>query len=145
MWHIHGMTVEASVESNLYGTVPPTNYLGVFSEHPPAVKKAVEFLEFKKADVAQATGVATALVRYDSRASEMLRQRLEEIATICELVADHFAGDIAKAALWFRVANPMLGGASPRDMIRLGRYKKLLSFVLSARQSEKHAEVARGK
>jgi hypothetical protein len=34
--------------------------------------------------------------------------------------------------LWFKVPNPLLGDVAPRDMIRFGRYKKLLKFIQSA-------------
>ena len=54
-----------------------------------------------------------------------------EIGIICELVAGYFDGDIQKTYLWFTVPNPILG-MSPRDMIRYGRYRKLLRFVKSA-------------
>ena len=37
-----------------------------------------------------------------------------------------------KTKLWFQTPNPMLGNVSPRDMIRLGRYNKLVRFVTQA-------------
>jgi hypothetical protein len=37
-----------------------------------------------------------------------------------------------KTKLWLQTPNPMLGNASPRDMIRFGRYNKLLRFVTQA-------------
>jgi len=60
--------------------------------------------------------------------------RLREIANIANLVAEFFAGDAQKVGLWFEIANPMLGNISPRDMIRIGRYKRLLNFVIVARE-----------
>lgn len=54
-----------------------------------------------------------------------------EIATICELVAEHL-GSREKAALWFKISNPLLGNISPRDMLRMGRFKKLQRFVVEA-------------
>jgi hypothetical protein len=36
--------------------------------------------------------------------------------------------------LWFEIANPMLGNISPRNMIRIGRLKRLLKFVMTARE-----------
>jgi hypothetical protein len=55
-----------------------------------------------------------------------------EIATLCALVAQSFRGDVVKTALWFKMTNPLLGNASPRGMIRLGRYDKLRRFVMEA-------------
>ena len=52
-------------------------------------------------------------------------QCLEQIANICNLVAEFFEGDPATAALGFRTANPRLGNIYPRDMVRRGRLKRL--------------------
>jgi hypothetical protein len=35
--------------------------------------------------------------------------------------------------------NPILGNISPRNMIRAGRYKRLINFVLGAREAERAA------
>ena len=70
------------------------------------------------------------------RFPEPVAPRLREIANIANLVAEFFAGDAQKVGLWFEIANPMLGNISPRDMIRIGRYKRLLNFVIDARQAE---------
>lgn len=128
--------METSVADSLFGTVPESNYLGLFGEgQPNLLKKTVDFLEFKKNDVASATNIPVHSVRFDARFPAEAKERLTEIATICELVAQHFQGDVAKTALWFKVANPLLGNLSPRDQIRLGRYRKVLKFVLQAREA----------
>ena len=48
-----------------------------------------------------------------------------ELEQLCEQVVGFFEGDVNRAALWFRLPNPLLGDVSPRDMIRYGRYAKL--------------------
>ena len=55
-----------------------------------------------------------------------------ELEQLCEQVVEFFEGDVAKAALWFRLPNLLLGDISPRDMIRYGRYAKLQEFVVEA-------------
>ena len=70
--------------------------------------------------------------RYDDCVPEQVRVRLEEIAAIINLVAQQFDGDAAKTAVWFNARNPLLGDASPCDMIRLGRYQRLRSFIMQA-------------
>jgi hypothetical protein len=60
-----------------------------------------------------------------------LRERLIEWATAINLVANFF-GDGDKALLWFQTPNPLLGNMTPRDMIRVGRFKKLLKFIQTA-------------
>ncbi len=69
------------------------------------------------------------LILYDVRIPTELKDLLSEIAIVCELVAEYFNGDATKIALWFKMENPALGGISPRDMIRYGRFKKLKAFI----------------
>ena len=45
-----------------------------------------------------------------------------------DLVGTYF-NDHDKTMLWFQVPNPLLGDMSPRDAIRVGRFKKLLKFI----------------
>lgn len=59
-------------------------------------------------------------------------ERGSDAEEICSLVADHFGGDREKAALWFRIKNPMLGGLSPRDLLVCGRGAQLKRRVLEA-------------
>jgi len=35
----------------------------------------------------------------------------------------------AKGILWFETPNPLLGGISPLDMIKIGRHEKLFKFI----------------
>jgi hypothetical protein len=92
----------------------------------------VRFLDLTKDDVARLAGVAPASVRFDRKAPRDLLERLTEVAATCTLVAEFFAGDATKCALWFRTPNPLLGEISPREMIRLGETKKLRGFIMDA-------------
>ena len=72
--------------------------------------------------------------------------RLREFANIANLVPEDFNGAVNKVSLWFELQNPMLGNISPRNMIGGGRYKRLLNFVLDAREAEAAAgAVAQGQ
>ena len=75
-------------------------------------------------------------VRYDGHIPDQVRVRLEEIAATINLVAKQFDGDTAKTASWFKARNPLLGDVSPRDMIRLGRYQRLRSFIMQAMKGQ---------
>ena len=75
-------------------------------------------------------------VRYDNYVPEQARVRLEEIAATINLVAQQFDGDVAKTAAWFYARNPLLGDASPCDMIRLGRYQRLRSLIMQAMKGQ---------
>jgi hypothetical protein len=43
-----------------------------------------------------------------------------------------FSQDANKAKLCFLIPNPTLGNVTPVDLIKMGRVRKLLSFVRSA-------------
>ncbi|MGE0030713.1 MAG: hypothetical protein AB7T20_06310 [Steroidobacteraceae bacterium] len=116
----------------LFRTISPIDHLEFWSNHAFQARSVAEFLELKNSEVAKIAGVAKSSVRYDNEIPRDLRERLEEIANICNLVAQYFEGDAGKTALWFRTKNPILGEISPRDMIRFGRYDKLRRFIVGA-------------
>src|ERR1700756_2634198 len=115
----------------LFDTVAQEDYLGFWADQTLNARKVVDFLDLDKRDVAKLAGVAPASVRFDQKIPKEVLERLQEIANICGLVAQFFAGDVAKTALWFKTANPLLGNIAPRDMIRYGRYEKLRRFVMN--------------
>ena len=123
---------------SLFETVPRADYFhfGQGSDFNP--KAVTELLGLKKHEVSKLAQVAESSVRYDQESPRKVRDRLEEIASIINMVAEVFEGDPAKTALWFKTSNPMLGDVSPRDMIRLGRYDKLRKFIVGARME--HAQ-----
>lgn len=94
--------------------------------------RVTDFLRLEKRDVSRIASVSDKSVRYDDKMPGAVRDRLEEIANIVNLVAGTFQGDITKTSLWFKTQNPILGDVSPRDMIRLGRYDRLRKYVVEA-------------
>ena len=60
-----------------------------------------------------------------------LKEHLTVWATTLNLV-DGFFKDKDKTILWFSIPNPLLGDMTPRDLIRVGRFKKLLNFIQTA-------------
>lgn len=117
---------------DIFSTVPEKDYLSLYPDNNPKYQDVVKYLNFKKEDVSKATGVPLSSVRYDEKMPSELQERIMEWATLLNLVAEHFLGDAGKTVLWFTTINPLLGNITPRDMIRFGKYKKLLSFVLNA-------------
>jgi hypothetical protein len=110
--------------------------LHLYRDGHPDYKRIADLTKLSKADLSKISQVAKSSVRFDAHIPEPVAARLREIANIANLVAEFFAGDAQKVGLWFEIANPMLGNASPRDMIRFGRYKRLLNFVIDAREAE---------
>lgn len=116
----------------LFRTVPKDDRFHLFNKGVPDGERVVKLLNYKKADVSSAANVPISSVRYESnKMPAELKERLTEWATALNLVANFFQ-DNDKAILWFRMPNPLLGDMSPRDMIRVGRFKKLLHFIQSA-------------
>jgi hypothetical protein len=121
-----------TLTQNIYSTVPKKDYLSFFKGDEPSCNRIVNFFNFKKKDISQAAEVPLNSVRYDSKMPKELHDRLKEWAILVNLVAEHFKGDATKTALWFTTPNPLLGNIIPRDMIRIGRYKKLFKFIYEA-------------
>lgn len=119
-------------QAALFNTVPDKDYFHFFDKDSVDGQKVVDILKYKKADVASAANVPLASVRYEpQKMPTELRERLTEWAIALNLVEGFFQ-DQKKTILWFSIPNPLLGDMSPRDMIRVGRFKKLLNFVQTA-------------
>ena len=125
----------AMPQQALFRTVSQSDPLKFWSNHGLDYKRVSEFLELGKNELSKLGGVSKESVRFDAKIPADLRERLDQIANIISLVSEYFEGDARKTALWFKTPNPMLGEVSPRDMIRLGRYKRLSKFIHQANQA----------
>ena len=115
--------------AQLFDTVEKMDYLGFMEDKELNYKKVADFLDFDRKDLSRMTSLSVGSVRFDSKIPAPLAQRLEEIANIANRITSVFDGDANKSALWFRTPNPMLGEIAPRDMLRMGRYKRLVKFI----------------
>lgn len=120
----------------LTNNIAKTDYIGFWKGEAPDYQRISDFLDMNKREASQMAGVARTTVRYDDRIPRELADRLEQIANIVNRVAAIFDGDLIKTGLWFRTPNPLLGEVSPRDMLRMDRYKRLSKFVTEAEQSQ---------
>ena len=119
----------------LFDSIPESDICGLYEKGGGInYKKVIDTINFKNDDVATATNLPRTSVRYDAKMPSELKERLMEWAIAISLVAEHFK-DASKAMMWFQAPNPMLGGITPRDMIRLGRFKKLMKYIQSALDS----------
>ena len=125
-----------SNEATLFANVPKSNYLSLFDNEKLNYEKVIDYLEFKKAELAKITGVPITSIRYDWRIPKEVQERCMQWAVALELVAQFFK-DANKAVLWFKIPNPMLGNVTPRDMIRVGRFKKLFSIIQNSLNDNK--------
>lgn len=144
LWHNEGKSMVkryllmSALSHGIFSNIPEKDFLSLLDKGEARASKVIDFVGFKKGDVAKAAGVPPSSVRYDERMPQILKDKLREWANLFNLVAQFFGGDPIKTALWFKTANPMLGDISPRDMIRFGRYQKLLKFILDALSENQH-------
>jgi hypothetical protein len=130
IWSFYGMEITLS-SVNLFGTVPKEDRLALFASGHTDYKKVVRLLEFNKSDVAKASSVPSISVRYDQKIPKELADRVQEWAIALNMVAQFFQDEL-KTILWFKTPNPLLGNITPRDMIRVGRFRKLQRFIQNA-------------
>jgi hypothetical protein len=121
--------------TQLFGNVARQDHLHFKQDGHLDYRKVASFLDLSKKDLSAIADVERSSVRFDEKIPADLAQRLDEIANIANLVAEVFGGDAEKTALWFKTPNYMLGEVAPRDMIRMGRYKRLLKFIQEARDA----------
>lgn len=112
----------------LFNTVPKEEVFNFYENGKLDCKKVVNFFGYHTKDVAKATGIPERSIRYDNRIPENLYTHLIEWANAINLVGSFFR-DPQKTVLWFEVPNPLLGNLSPKEMIKLGRFKKLIKFI----------------
>ena len=115
----------------LFNTVPKEDRLALFPSGHTDYQKVVRLLNFSKSEVAKASNIPSISVRYDRKIPRELAERLQEWAIVLNRVAQYFQ-DEHKTLLWFKTPNPLLGNITPRDMIRVGRFRKLQRFIQNA-------------
>jgi hypothetical protein len=128
--------------ATLFSNIPQQDLLGFGLGPQFQPRRVTEWLDLRKTDVSRVADVSPNSVRYDEEIPVAMRDRLEEIAMTCNLVAQAFDGDVVKTAIWFKARNPLLGDVSPRDMVRLGRFDRLRKFIINAMNERAAPRVA---
>jgi len=121
-----------STDTALFSNVARKDYLDIMDQGEPRYEKVAKFLGFENRDVAQAAGIPISKVRLDAKIPAEVVERFREWAVVLNLVAQFFEGDGEKTNLWFTMPNPLLGGVAPRDMLRVGRFRRLYQFIIDA-------------
>lgn len=116
----------------LFDSVYHNDSLKFWRDHGLDYERVRDIVGLSNSDLSRVAEIARSSVRFDSRIPPELKDRMEQIANCCAMLADHFNGDAQKVSLWFKAPNPMLGNVSPRDMIRYGRFAKLQRFIVEA-------------
>jgi uncharacterized protein (DUF2384 family) len=122
----------SKINPTIFSSIPMSDELGLFNKTgKPDYGKVKDILGYTKQEISVASGVPFGSIRFDGKVPTELTERITEWATAIALVHSFFK-DEAKTMLWFKVPNPMLGDVAPRDMIKVGRFKKLLKFIQTA-------------
>jgi predicted nucleotidyltransferase len=129
----------ASPPPTLFGTIAERDYLQFWQAGRFQPQRVMRFIGLSKAEAAALASISPSSVRFDHKAPRDLLDRLTEIAATCELVAQYFAGNAAKVAVWFKTPNPELGDFAPRDLIRMGQHEKLHRLVMRTLAEESQA------
>lgn len=110
------------------------NYLGLVDEDGHVdVDKTADVMDISRSQLAEVFGLTSEQIRPE-RLSEKAAERVKELAAALDYVAETFNGDIKKTKYWIKTPNINFGGSTPRDLILRGRYKRVLSFILSAKK-----------
>lgn len=110
------------------------NFLGLFTaDGIVKVEETREFLNLSKVELAKAFEISPDQTRED-RIAAKTRERISELASALEFVAETFNGDRKKTLFWLSTPNPNFGGSTPKSLIIRGRYHKLLKFIIAAKQ-----------
>lgn len=113
----------------------PKNRLGLFDNNGNVlIEPTLTFLEMSRNQLAKALGLTPDQLRPD-RIGPKTQEKVGELASALEFVAESFGGDTDKASFWIKTPNMQFGGTSPRNLILRGRYKRVLQFILSAQSA----------
>lgn len=108
------------------------NQLGLFSSTGEVdVDRTAEFMDISRSQLTEIFGLTVDQLRPD-RMAPKTKDKIAELASALEFVADTFDGNVTRTKFWINTANLNFGGATPRDLILRGRHKKVLTFILSA-------------
>lgn len=118
------------VQNALFSNIAAKRIPSFYKENGETDYKEISvFLQLSNDDLAKIARISVKTVRFNGNIPIALKERMEEMKNVCELVFE-MLGNIEKTQLWFKTKNQMLGNTSPRDLLRFGRYQKLLDVLM---------------
>ena len=123
------MAVQA--QTGIFDTVSKRDVFGFYNKGQIQYREIAKTLDLKRKEISRAARVATNSVRYEEdRIPDNVKDLLTSMEWLLNVTYRHFK-DKNKVIQWFNSPNPICGGASPKDMICMGQYKKLVKIVNS--------------
>ena len=121
----------ASVQTGIFNTVPKHDVFGFYHNGKLKYKDVASAINFNRQEISQAARVAVSSVRYEeNKIPDKMKDFLQSITWLLNVSYESLK-DKEKVVQWFNLPNPACGGFSPKDMICMGQYKKLMRIVSS--------------
>ena len=120
-----------SIQPHIFNTVPKHDVFGFYDKSKIRYKKVADTLDFSRKEISKAARVAVSSVRYEeNKIPDKMRDFFTNMAWLL-CVTHEYLKNKNKVMLWLKSPNPICGGFSPKDMICMGQYKKLVKIVSS--------------
>ena len=115
----------------IFSTVPRHDVFGFYNKGGIKCREVAGALNFNRKEISKAAHVAVGSVSYEeNKMPDKMKEFFISVAWLLD-VAHEQLKDKDKALLWLKSPNPICGGFSPKDMICMGQYKKLVRIVSS--------------
>lgn len=120
-----------STQPHIFNTVPRNDVFGFYDKGKVKYKEVADTLDFNRKEISKAARVAVNSIRYEeSKIPDKMKEFLTTMAWLLHITHKHLKNK-EKVTLWLKSPNPVCGGFSPKDMICMGQYKKLVKIVSS--------------
>ena len=118
-------------QPHIFNTVPKNDVFGFYDKGKLQYKEVVNTLNFNRKEISKAVRVAVSSVRYEeNKIPDKMKDFLTHMVWLLHVTHKHLK-DKNKVIQWIESPNPICGGFSPKDMICMGQYKKLVRIVSS--------------
>ena len=124
------------IQPHIFNTVPKNDVFGFYEEGRIKYKEIAKTLDLKRHDISRATRVSIDSVRYEeNKIPGNMKEFMTNMIWLLHVTHEHLK-DKHKVIQWINSPNPVCGGLSPKDMICMGQYKKLVKIVASYTQGD---------
>ena len=116
---------------SIFNTVPKNDIFGLYNKNKGHLKyKAVaDTIKFNRQEVSKATHTNISAVKYqENEIPDTIKEFFINITWLLHTTHEYLK-DKDKVIQWLDSPNPTCGGFSPKDMLLMGQYKKLVRIV----------------
>ena len=113
----------------IFNTVPKNDVFGVYDKGRIRYKAVATAINFNRQEISKATRINISAVKYkESEIPAKIKEFFMAMTWLLYTTHAHLQNK-DKVLQWLDSPNPSCGGFSPKDMIRMGQYKKLVNIV----------------